>query len=50
LIDVIVNFRWQNVCLVVDLSNREIIGYRAGPNKDAKLVNPAIAVYGNATG
>jgi transposase InsO family protein len=38
-----VDFRWQYVCLVVDLFNREIIGHSAGPNKDAKLVYQAIA-------
>ncbi len=35
--------KWQYVCLLVDLFNREIIGYSAGPRKDAKLVYQAIA-------
>ena len=29
-----VNRKWNYVCLLVDLFNREIIGYSAGPNKD----------------
>lgn len=33
-----VNKRWNYVCFLVDLFNREIIGYSAGPNKDASLV------------
>src|SRR5690606_16097729 len=28
-----VNKKWNYVCLLVDLFNREIIGYAAGPNK-----------------
>ncbi len=35
--------KWQYVCLLVDLFNREIIGYSAGSHKDAKLVYRAIA-------
>lgn len=34
---------WNYVCLLIDLFNREIIGYSAGPNKDAKLVYRAFA-------
>ena len=30
--------KWHYVCIFVDLYNREIIGYSAGPNKDAGLV------------
>lgn len=30
--------KWQYVCLLVDLFNREIIGYSAGAHKDAQLV------------
>ncbi|EGO61866.1 transposase, partial [Acetonema longum DSM 6540] len=30
--------KWHYICLLVDLFNREIIGYSAGPNKDATLV------------
>jgi putative transposase len=32
---------WNYVCLLVDLFNREIIGYSAGPYKDANLVYKA---------
>ncbi len=35
--------RWHYVCLLVDLFSREIIGYSAGPSKDAKLVWRAFA-------
>lgn len=35
--------KWNYICLLVDLFNREIIGYSAGPNKDANLVHKAIA-------
>jgi transposase InsO family protein len=34
---------WNYVCLILDLFNREIIGYSAGNRKDAELVQPAIA-------
>ena len=34
---------WNYVCLLVDLSNREIIGHSAGPRKDAALVRAALA-------
>ena len=34
---------WHYVCVFVDLFNREIIGYSAGPHKDAKLVYRAIS-------
>lgn len=30
--------KWNYICLLVDLFNREIIGYSAGFNKDAPLV------------
>ena len=39
-----VDKRWNYVCFLVDLFNREIIGYSAGPNKDATLVYRAFAV------
>lgn len=32
---------WNYICILVDLFNREIIGYSAGRNKDALLVNRA---------
>lgn len=38
-----VGSKWGYVCLLVDLFNREIIGYSAGANKDAKLVYRAFA-------
>jgi len=37
-----VGSNWNYVCTLVDLSNREIIGYSAGPNKDASLVEKAL--------
>lgn len=36
-----VNGRWNYICLLIDLFNREIIGYSAGDKKDAKLVKEA---------
>lgn len=36
-----VNNTWNYICLLIDLFNREIIGYSAGPNKDANLVYKA---------
>jgi transposase InsO family protein len=33
-----VNGKWNYACLILDLYNREIIGYSAGPKKDALLV------------
>ncbi|MCX5773001.1 MAG: IS3 family transposase [Fusobacteria bacterium] len=30
--------KWHYICLIVDLFNREIIGYSVGPHKDAALV------------
>ncbi|MDD4680001.1 MAG: IS3 family transposase [Clostridia bacterium] len=35
--------KWNYVCVLIDLFNREIIGYSAGANKDAKLVYKAFA-------
>ena len=32
---------WHYICLLLDLSNREIIGYSAGAHKDALLVKQA---------
>ena len=34
--------KWNYVCTIIDLSNREIIGYSAGPNKDANLIEKAL--------
>ena len=33
---------WNYICLILDLYNREIVGYAAGKNKDASLVKQAI--------
>ena len=38
-----VNYRWNYVCVLIDLYNREIIGFSAGPHKDAALVYDAFA-------
>ena len=37
-----VGSRWNYICSIIDLSNREIIGYAAGQNKNTKLVKEAI--------
>lgn len=34
---------WNYVCVLIDLFNRELIGFSAGKNKDAKLVYKALA-------
>ena len=34
---------WHYVCFILDLFNREIVGYSAGPNKTADLVLQALA-------
>lgn len=34
---------WHYICILVDLFNREIIGYSAGPRKDAELVYKAFS-------
>jgi len=38
-----VNGKWHYVCLILDLHNREIIGYSAGTRKDALLVYQAFS-------
>ena len=38
-----VGMSWHYICVLVDLFNREIIGYSAGKNKDASLVAKAFA-------
>lgn len=38
-----VGMRWNYICVLVDLFNREIIGYSAGARKDASLVCRAFA-------
>ena len=30
--------KWNYICLIIDLYNREIVGYAAGKNKNAELV------------
>lgn len=34
--------KWNYVCTIIDLFNREIIGYSAGVNKDADLIEKAL--------
>lgn len=34
--------KWNYICAIIDLHNREIIGYAAGKNKSANLVKEAI--------
>ena len=34
--------KWNYICLMLDLYNREIVGYAAGKNKNAKLVEKAL--------
>jgi putative transposase len=36
-----VNKKWHYICLLIELSHREIIGYAAGAYKDAELVRQA---------
>lgn len=38
-----VGLNWHYICVLVDLFNREIIGYSAGKNKDAGLVSRAFS-------
>ena len=38
-----VNGKWNYVCLILDLHNREIIGHSAGKHKTASLVYEAFA-------
>jgi len=38
-----VGMSWHYICVLIDLFNREIIGYSAGRSKDAKLVAKAFA-------
>lgn len=38
-----VGSRWNYICVLVDLFNREIIGYSAGKNKNAALVSKAFS-------
>lgn len=38
-----VNHKWNYICILLDLFNREIIGHSAGSHKDARLVYDAFA-------
>ena len=38
-----VNYKWNYICILVDLFNREIIGHSAGTHKNAELVYDAFA-------
>lgn len=38
-----VNNKWNYICLILDLHNREIIGYAAGKHKSAELVYKAFS-------
>lgn len=38
-----VGMSWHYICVLIDLHNRELIGYSAGRNKDASLVAKAFA-------
>ncbi len=38
-----VGMSWNYICVLLDLNNREIIGYSAGANKDASLVAKAFS-------
>ena len=35
--------RWHYICILLDLSNREIIGYSLGPSKDTELVKKPLS-------
>lgn len=36
--------KWHYICLLINLFNREIVGYSAGPKKDAELVYEAFKI------
>ncbi|PAE80407.1 hypothetical protein CHH77_16815 [Shouchella clausii] len=38
-----VGTNWHYICIIIDLYNREIIGYSSGPNKNKELAGQAIA-------
>ena len=40
-----VNGKWNYICFILDLYNREIIGYSAGPHKTAALVHEAFCIH-----
>lgn len=37
--------KWNYICVLLDLYNREIVGYAAGKNKDAQLVYKAFRTF-----
>jgi len=37
--------KWNYICLMLDLYNREIVGYAAGKNKNAKLVEKELKIF-----
>lgn len=39
-----VGVKWNYICVLVDLFNREIIGYSAGEHKTAEFVKEALSV------
>lgn len=43
-----VEMNWNYICVLVDLFNREIIGYSAGPHKTASLVKQAFMTVGGS--
>ncbi len=43
LIYVRVGKKWHYICVILDLFNREIIGYSCGEKKDTSLVNRAFS-------
>lgn len=40
--------KWHYVCFIIDLFNREIVGYSSGPNKTVDLVLQALATINNS--
>jgi len=42
-----VGVNWNYICVLIDLFNREIIGYSSGRNKDASLVAKTFARVGD---
>lgn len=40
--------KWHYVCFIIDLFNREIVGYSSGPNKSVDLVLQALATINSS--
>lgn len=38
--------KWSNVCLLMDLRNREIVGHSVGDRRDSDLMKAAFATVG----